>query len=143
MSMACLLTILFSFASLAVQAQKFDKVDLENALIEVDGLTIRFQHAGFPDVPHMEAEYFLRLKVENRTDQPSTFEPKRFRIVDAHEKKFDVKEVMIRMVEGDQKETLLPGDSREYAIVFGPVRFDGPRPTVLYYKEKLLGEITR
>ena len=141
--MARLLMMLLPFASAsAVRAERLDGVDLEKAQIKVECLMIRFQDAGFPDTPHLDAEYFLRLKVENRTDSPCDFEPKRFRIVDAHEKKLDAQAVLIRMVEGDQKETLLPGDSREYAIIFGPVRLDGPRSALLYYKEKLLGELT-
>jgi hypothetical protein len=142
--MARLLVILVLFASpFAVHAERFNGVDLDKAQVKVDCLTIRFQEAGFPDTPHMNNEYYLRLKVENPTDHSCDFEPKRFRIVDEHEKKLDVKDVLIRMVEGDKKEILLPGDSREYAIVFGPVRLDGPGTALLYYKEKDLGKLTK
>lgn len=144
--MACWLVILFLFASqFALHAERFDGVNLEEAQVEADCLTIRFQDAGFPDLPHLDAEYFLRFEVKNRSDQECLVEPMKFRIVDADEKSFDAKEVFIRyrQVEEEQSETMRPGDSWEYAIVFGPVRLDSSRPASLYYKEQRLGELAK
>ena len=142
--MACKLVLLFLLAwPAAVLGQRFDGVAFGEAHVEVECLKILIEDGGFSDVAHMEADYFLRLKVENRSDRACEFEPKRFRIVDAEEKTRGVKGVHIRMVEGDQKEVLLPGESREYAVVFGAVRLDSARPASLYYKDRLLGKLTR
>ncbi|MGH9340835.1 MAG: hypothetical protein ACRD1R_14870 [Acidobacteriota bacterium] len=144
--MACWFMVLFLFATqFPGRAERLNGVNLEEAQVEVDCLTIRYQDAGVPDFAHLEAEYYLRFEVKNRTDQPCLVEPMRFRIVDADEKEFDAKEVFIRyrQVEEEQSETMRPGDAWEYAIVFGAVRLEDTRPARLFYKERLLGELTK
>lgn len=156
---SCLMILFLVITPSALRTEKFNGVDLEEAQVEAECMKIRFEDAGVPDIPHMETTYFLRLKVENPGDQPCVFEPKRFRIVDADGKRLDALEVLIRQVRQvggrnsgvgeDEADTLPPHASYEYAIVFGPVPLAQAQPEPvryparLYYKEALLGDLTK